>query len=321
MRRGSRSARPALGRAFAAIAVVAATVGVSAAPGAAARPAACNGDARLCARPLDRAVLPATHNSMSAASLGWAIPNQQVGIPEQLAAGIRGFLIDTYYAHRGPDGQLVTDPAPLPESELYLCHLSCGIGATPLAEALAAMRGFLRANPANVLVIVNEDYTRPEDFAMVVRRTKLIRHVYRGRLGPRWPTLRKLIKRRKQVVMTTQGDGGRFRWYRAAYRGLLQETPYTWATPDLLTDPARWPASCQPNRGGTSGGLFLLNHWSPPAAPTPATSAIVNAKETLIGRSNACRFVRGRWPTLIAVDMFQSGGLFQAVRHLNAAIG
>jgi hypothetical protein len=302
------------------LACVVAALAIVAGP-AAARPLVCNGDWRLCDRTLDRVVLPATHNSMSAQALGWAIPNQQVGIPEQLAAGVRGLLIDTYYAHRGPDGQLVTDPAPLPESELYLCHVSCAIGATPLIEALVALRAFLVLHPSNVIVIVNEDYTRPEDFARVVRRSKLIKNVYRGRLGPRWPTLRKLIDRRKQVVMTTQGDGGRFRWYRAAYRGLLQETPYTWATPDLLTDPARWPASCQPNRGGTTGGLFLLNHWSPPVAPSPATSAVVNATQTLVGRASACRFVRGRWPTLIAVDMFQSGGLFEAVRQLNAAIG
>jgi hypothetical protein len=304
-----------------AFACAVAALAAAAPPAAAADPVRCNGEARLCDRTLDRVVLPATHNSMSAQSLGWAIPNQQVGIPEQLAAGVRGLLIDTYYAHRGPDGQLVTDTAPLPGSELYLCHVSCGIGATPLAEALTAIRAFLRAHPANVLVIVNEDYTRPEDFARVVRRTRLIKHVYRGELGPSFPTVRKLIRRRKQVVMTTQGDGGRFRWYRAAYRGLLQETPYNWATPDLLTDPARWPASCQPNRGGTTGGMFLLNHWSPPVAPSPATSAVVNATDTLVGRASVCRVVRGRWPTLVAVDMFQSGGLFEAVRRLNRAIG
>ena len=120
--------------------------------------------------------------------------------------------------------------------------------------------------------------------------------------------------------MMTQGDGGPFRWYREAYQGLLQETPYNWETPSLLTDSARWPASCRPNRGGTTGGLFLLNHWSPPVAPSPATSAIVNATDTLVGGANVCRFVRGKLPTLIAVDMFQSGGLFEAVRRLNASV-
>ena len=170
-----------------------------------------------------------------------------------------------------------------------------------------------------MLVFINEDYTRPGDFAREVRRSGLRRRVYGGPLGPRWPTLRKLIRLRRQVVMLSQGDGGPFRWYRNGYQGLLQETPYNWATPNLLTDSTHWPASCQPNRGGTTGGLFLLNHWSPPVAPSPATSAVVNATATLVGRSNVCRFVRGRWPTLVAVDMFQSGGLFEAVRRLNAA--
>ena len=316
MRGEAGRARPAL-----AVACAVAALAAAATPAAAAVPVRCNGDARLCERTLDRAVLPATHNSMSAQSLGWAIPNQQVGIPEQLNAGVRGLLIDTYYAHRGPNGTLVTDPAPTPESQLYLCHVACALGATPLIDSLRAIPHFLEAHPANVLVIVNEDYTQPEDFAREVRRSGLRHHVFRGQLGSRWPTLRKLIERRRQVVLLTQGDGGRFHWYREGYQGLLQETPYNWATPDLLTDQARWPASCQPNRGGTTGGLFLLNHWSPPVAPSPATSAVVNAADTLVGRASVCRFVRGRWPTLIAVDMFQSGGLFDAVRRLNDAIG
>ena len=35
-------------------------------------------------------------------------------IPEQLQLGIRGFLLDTYYAHRQPDGTVVADPGPTP---------------------------------------------------------------------------------------------------------------------------------------------------------------------------------------------------------------
>ncbi len=313
MRRATiQRARLAIG--CAAVALVAAI-----APTATAAPVGCNGDWRLCDRPLDRVVLPATHNSMSSAALGWQIPNQQVGIPEQLNAGVRGFLIDTYYAHRGPNGTLVTDPAPTPTSGLYLCHVACSLGATPLIETLRAIRRFLRAHPRNVLVIINEDYTRPGDFAREMRLSGLRKRVYGGPLGPRWPTLRELIRLRRQVVVLTQGDGGPFRWYREGYQGLLQETPYNWTTPNLLTDQANWATSCQPNRGGTTGGLFLLNHWSPPVAPNPATSAVVNATSTLVGRASICRIVRGRWPTLIAVDMFQSGGLFEAVRRLNAS--
>jgi hypothetical protein len=215
----------------------------------------------------------------------------------------------------------VTDIVPAPGDELYLCHVACALGAKPLIDALRGIRHFLHDHPRNVLLFVNEDYTRPVDFARDVRLSGLRTHVYGGVLGTRWPTLRKLIRQRRQVVMLSQGDTGPVRWYHNGYAGLLQETPYNWPTPDLLTDRAKWPASCQPNRGGTTGGLFLLNHWSPPFAPSPATSAVVNATDTLVGRARACAFLRGRWPTLVAVDMFQSGGLFEAVRRLNAEVG
>jgi hypothetical protein len=315
MRRGR------IGRARLAVACAIAVAFATAAPAAGAALRPCNGDPSLCGRTLDRVVLPATHNSMSNAAAGWAIPNQQVGIPEQLRAGVRGFLIDTYYAHRDSGGTLVTDPAPVAGSQLYLCHVACSIGATPLIDALRGIRRWLEAHPRNVLLFINEDYTRPEHFAAVVRASGLRRHVYGGKLGTRWPKLRKLIARKRQVVMLSQGDTGTVRWYHNGYAGLLQETPYNWVTPDLLTDPARWPASCVANRGGTTGGLFLMNHWSPPVAPSPATSAVVNATQTLVKRAQVCRLVRGKWPTLVAVDMFQSGGLFEAVRQLNALSG
>jgi hypothetical protein len=61
-----------------------------------------------------------------------------------------------------------------------------------------------------------------------------------------------------------------------------------------------------------------MNHWSPPLAPNPATSAVVNAASTIVGRARACRAVRGKLPTVIAADMVQAGGLVQAVRWLNA---
>jgi len=304
-------------RSLAALVCVAAAALAAAAPAAAGGVRRCNGDWRLCDRPFDHVVLPATHNAMSAQSLAWQIPNQQVGIPDQLQAGVRGFLIDTYYAHRDANGTVVNDPAPTPQSQIYLCHVACQLGATPLVEVLRSMRLFLRAHPDNVMVVVNEDYVRPEDFAREVRRSGLRHNVYRGRTGPSWPTLRQMIRRHGQVVMLAEHDSGAVRWYHEAYQGILQETAYTWTTPDLLTTPANWPATCAPNRGGTTGSLFLMNHWSPPVAPNPATSAVVNATDTLVGRATTCANVRGLKPTIVAVDMFQSGGLFEAVRRLN----
>ena len=92
-------------------------------------------------------MLPAAHNAMSAAALGWALPNQPVGIPDQLALGVRGFLFDTYYAHVTPGGDVVADPVKTPQSQLYLCHVACQLGATPLMDVLRAMNRFLNRQP------------------------------------------------------------------------------------------------------------------------------------------------------------------------------
>jgi len=294
---------------------------VLASPAAAAptQPLRCNGDAALCDRPFDQVVIPATHNSMSNQAQGWAIPNQQLSIPDQLRAGIRGFLIDTYYGHRQADGVVVNDAVKTPQSGLYLCHVLCQLGATPLVDALRAMRDQLVADPGSVLVIINEDYIAPKDFRSAVKASGLRRFVYKSRPGPTWPTLREMIAKRQRVVVLAEHDSGHVPWYHEGYaEGILQETPYTWPAPANLTDPAQWEASCVPNRGGTTGSLFLMNHWSPPVAPNPVTSAAVNAADVIEGRARTCQRVRGKLPTIVAVDMFPAGGLLEAVRRLNA---
>jgi hypothetical protein len=304
--------------ALATVAALAAALAL-AGPAAAAFPLRCNGEQRTCVRHLDEVVLPAAHNAMSARSLGWQIPNQPVGIPDQLREGVRGFLLDTYYGHQTADGTVVTDAVKTPQSRLYLCHVACSLGATPLIDVLRAMHLFLVWSPNNAIVIVNEDYVSPEDFAEEVRRSGLIRNVYRGQPGPRWPTVRQMVLARQQVVMLAEHDSGDVPWYHEAYDGILQETPYNWPAPSQLTTPGNWPATCVPNRGGRTGSLFLMNHWSPPVAPDPAVSAQVNATDVLTGRARACQAARGKLPNIVAVDMFESGGLFEAVRQLNAS--
>ena len=292
------------------------------APAALARPRpACNGEIRLCDRPLDQVVLPSAHNAMSARSLGWQNPNQPVAIPAQLRAGIRGLLFDTHYGHLRPDGTVVTDDTPTPASGLYLCHDVCQLGASPLLPVLRQIRRFLDRHPRNVLVFDVEDYIKAGDFARAFRQAGLLRHVYHGAPGPKWPTLRTLIARRRQVVVLVEHDPGHVPWIHPDYDGIVQETNYNWDTPDLITSPANWAASCAPNRGGTTGSLFLLNHWSPPYPTDPGIAAVVNRSRALVGRAKTCHRIRGHWPTLLAVDWFSAGGLFRAAHRLNTLAG
>lgn len=307
-RRGLRAWAPAV--------AIAALLGV-AGTAHAQTPQRCNGQANLCDRPLNRVVIAATHNSMSAASKGFALPNQPLGIPSQLAAGIHGFLIDVHYGHPRADGVVITDPVKTADSRVYLCHELCELGATPLVQGLRAMRKRLDRGRGDVLVLDVEDYVSTADLAQEFARSGLDRYAYTGAPGPRWPTLRQMIAAHQQVVVLTEHRADGVPWIHLDYAGIVQETPYTWATPSLLTSPANWAASCVPNRGGTTGSLFLLNHWSPPLAPAPATSALVNAVDVLVGRAATCARARGALPNLVAVDWYTAGALLQAVRILN----
>ena len=297
--------------------------GVASEAGAAGRGPNCNGARELCQRHLDEVVLPGAHNAMSALDLGWRIPNQTLAIPDQLARGIRALLVDTHYGRLQADGTVRTDDdgqVSVGERGLYLCHVLCEVGASPLVPVLRSIREFIAANRNTVIVIVNEDHVAPRDFAGAVEESGLDDFVYEDDPGPEWPTLRKMIASREQVVVLAERDAGTVPWYHRAYDGVLQETPFSFPAPSLLINPANWPLSCRPNRGGTTGSLFLLNHWSPatpPAVPDPAASAAVNARNVILGRARECQRLRGRMPTIIAADQVTYGGLFAAVAQLN----
>jgi hypothetical protein len=193
----------------------------------------------------------------------------------------------------------------------------CELGATPLLTAFRAVHRHLRANPREVLLFINEDHVRPDDYAAVVRASRLIDEVYRGS-ATRWPTLATMIARDQRVVMLAENDSGTVPWYHVGYDGVLQETPYSWPTTADLTDRANLPASCRPFRGGTRGRLFLLNHWVSTGVPQRANAQIVNAYRPLLARARTCRRLRSRQPTIVAIDFFGIGNLLAVVDRLNA---
>ena len=207
-----------------------------------AAPAAgpCNGHDQLCDRRLDRVVLPATHNSMSAPLPGWFSTQQDRPIADQLVDGARGLLIDTHYADRLPNGRLRTyfgSPGQLRDQAardgvspdavdaalrirerlgfagegrrgMYVCHSFCELGGTPLESVLDDLRDFLIANPNEVLVVINQDRVTPEDFVAAVIDAGLEGLVYRGPVKGDWLTLRQMIDRSQRVVFLAENRAG-----------------------------------------------------------------------------------------------------------------
>jgi hypothetical protein len=304
---------------------------------------ACNGRADLCDRTLDEVTFASTHNSMSAATEpGWLFANQNDGIPAQLAAGVRGLLIDTHYGVRTRRGVYTVLQAggksrdklaePLGEKfvaaaervrgdagyrgggarEVYLCHGFCELGATKAVTALATIRDYVVAHPYEVLLISVEDDVSPEDTEAVFRTSGLLDYVYRGALRP-MPTLRALIEDGRRVVVMGEDDVGHVPWFRQQFDA-VQETPYTFA--DLVTLKAS--AACDPNRGAANNPLFLMNHWietSP--APRVTLARRANARDVLLARARACEKARGRTVNMVAVDLYREGDLFAVVDALN----
>ena len=213
----SRRARRLAGAGIAALLVAGVVVAFLAGGGVEAPAAApitrCNGHAELCDRPLDDVVLPATHNAMSVPLPGWSSAEQDRPIGGQLADGIRGLLLDTHYGDKLANGRVRTDfgerakatrgrpsrtasarravAAALRLRErlgfrgkgkrgMYLCHTFCELGATPLADGLRDVHDFLVTHPAEVVVIVNQDYVTPADFVGAVRDAGLARYAFAG---------------------------------------------------------------------------------------------------------------------------------------------
>jgi len=308
----------------------------------------CNGFAELCSRPLNDVAFAATHNSMASVTIPtWNFGQQDGTIADQLAYGVRGLLIDTYYGESS-GGRVRTDLASLPKRAtavqeigepavnaaerlrarigpagtgkrgIYLCHGFCELGAVSLDSALADIRSYLVANPGAVVMIINQDEgVTPVDIERAFDRAGLLDIVYRGPLGP-FPTLAEMVKSGQRLVIMAENDAGDVPWYHLAYAKGLQETPFRFRTAAALTEESQVAASCRPNRGQASAPLFLLNHWvDTTPAPRPSLAAIVNERAVLLGRARRCERIRHRLPNLVAVDFYRRGDLLGVVDELN----
>jgi hypothetical protein len=299
----------------------------------------CNGLPELCSRRLDEVVFPATHNSMSNQDIAdWLFPHHEHNIRRQLEDGIRALLLDVHYGLPG-GSRIKTDLSGGQNRErllqvlgregfeaamrirsrlvgvreerrdLYLCHGLCELGAYELAPALRSIHEFLVHNPDEVLLLIVEDYVSPSDLAAAFERSGLASLAYRGEFRGEWPTLREMIESRQRVVVFIESGQKGVPWIRPAFEH-IQETRYTFRNKEDF--------SCEPNRGGTTGTLFLMNHWiETTPTPKPSNAAVVNAHEFLLNRAVQCAEERGRRPNFLAVDFYATGDVVGVARELN----
>ena len=288
----------------------------------------CNGMAQLCDRRVDQVTFAGTHNSMAASKEGWYAANQQDGIPAQLRAGIRALLIDTQYWETEFDivGQVRNQQAIAPQLQAILrsfndkpqpgpllCHSFCALGYRPLADGLADIRAFLDANRNEVLLVIVEDYIRPDDMDGAMRDSGLLKYAYRydQRNHPGWPTLREMIERDERLLLFYETGRSKCAcdWYQAAFQ-YIEDTSFRYASVDAF--------DCEPNRGNASAPFLLANHWVFSIIPSQKNAALANRYDVLKRRVETCKRDRWRVPNIIAVDFAETGDLLRVVRELNA---
>jgi hypothetical protein len=297
----------------------------------------CNGSARLCTLSLGAVAFATTHNSMASRVDGFVPPNQGRSIKQQLRHGIRGFQIDVYEGVPRK-GRVWTDlsrslettaadlpravvatatlihqrlgaPPPGTPTEVYLCHTFCELGATKLSTVARQFRTFLDDHPHAVLAFVIEDYVEPERIREVFDAAGLGSELTAVVPGGALPTLGAMIAAgHRMFVSLENGDGGPT--MPNAFTELVEETPFTFTRTAALSN----VASCDPNRGTVGSPIFQLNHWVTPAEHRRARA--VNYR-VLRDRVAECSQVRGRGPTLVAVDFAEDSDVLAVVDGLN----
>ncbi|MGB8019989.1 MAG: hypothetical protein WCF04_02045 [Candidatus Nanopelagicales bacterium] len=303
---------------------------------------ACNGHVELCDRTFDQVVIPASHNSMSVADGEWFLAEQPKDMVDSLDDGIRGLLVDTWYAQATESGRAITAERSMAaaEAELvatygsevvgsirrtidrvrredaagpvepYLCHTVCEIGASQMLGIMKRLEGWMVAHPRDVVVLFIQDVVTPKDTARVLRSAGLDKLAYTHPDGAAWPTLRQMIDadQRLIVLMENHGGGAETPWLHQGFE-LVQDTEYTFDSVDDFT--------CTLKRGSADASLFSVNHWLASFAKLVSNAELVNAYDVLKPRIDECLEVRGRAPSMIAVNWYDRGDLFRVVDELN----
>ncbi len=323
------------------VALLLAFLAVVAAPGVsragADGSAKCNGHVELCSRAYNQVAYAATHNSMNTVADAFASPDQERSIPDQLAGGIRAFLIDVYTGTPGT-GRVCTDPTPIliaqlirdkgqaavdqllqlrstepcpapggPTAGEYLCHSFCELGATKFDDQLASIRAFLGENPNDVVTLILEDYAPGEDIMSSFLAANLDAQMLRHQAGDPWPTLAEMKARGTRLVVFSQNQGGAAPGLLDAFQE-MNETPYTFQSAGEF--------SCALYRGPAQASLFLLNHWID-TGDKRAAAQVVNQYAVLDARAKQCATERGHMPNFVAVNFAEVGDLLRVVDDLN----
>jgi hypothetical protein len=248
------------------------------------------------------------------------VPNQTRGINQQLADGVRGFMLDI---HQTPDGAI-------------LCHNSCTLVSSPVALWVDVQRivDFLKAHPDQFITVFLEDYVDPGVLRSELARVNGLSDVlYRpDQTGVRqngWPKMADLIAANHRLLIFT--DHSRSSDEAAGLTrdsfGVMYQKDWTvenyWSMGSGIGSSdwscySRWyDANTDIPLTRTEPGfrpLFVMNHFRD--AAIASTAQTDNTK--LADRAQRfCQPAARKKPNFLAVDRYDLGNPAAAVNTLN----
>lgn len=247
-------------------------------------------------------------------------PNQSRGLDQQLAEGVRGFMLDI---HQTPDGAI-------------LCHDTCTLVRHPVAlwVDLGRIVEFLRQHPTEIVTVFLEDYVAPDVLRGELARVPglsdvLFRPDVEGVRQRGWPTLGELRRRDRRLLIFTdhsRADDEAAGLTRDSF-GVMYQRDWTvenyWSMGSGIGS-SDWSCYSRWYGGGvnipltrTEPGfrpLFVMNHFRD--EPVALTIAGDNAK--VADRAERfCEPAARKKPNYLAVDRYDLGDPASAVDRLN----
>lgn len=295
----------------------------------------CNGSKTICSRKYSNVSLIGTHGSAHVGGThDWRI-NQERSVTFQLDAGIRFLQAQTHAFH----------------GKLRMCHTSCWLlDAGTLQDYLTTIKDWLDVHPSDVvsLLLTNYDRRPPSEFDDVFSSLGLDKLAFIPASSPKplsfneWPTYAELIASNSRLIVFLDYEADV-----SAVPYILPEFDYFFETPFDTMDPSF--GQCEIDRGpkGSEGDgtMYIVNHFLdievgadvldipdnildlivpdeskrvliPDAASNFETNA-ASGNGSIGAQAELCKSTWGRWPSVMLVDMFSRGDVFQAQHRLN----
>jgi hypothetical protein len=243
---------------------------------------------------LDELALAVAHNAMNSEADGFLLPNQTLGYEDQLALGVRGFMLDVH----DDDGVL------------SLCHSDCGLGREDLSVGLARFAAWLDANPDELIVFIVQDEVPPAGLIAAAEAAGLDRWAVDPPADGAWPTWGELVDADQRLLWTTEGrHEGVPAWFMHTYDLAWDNNYAARAVADF---------DCAVLRGDRNAPFFLLNHFLTAPVGSAELAAQANTEASLREHVDRCEAETGDLVAWLAVDFVDIGDTMAVVDELNA---